>query len=91
MATLFIPAALRRRTAGRDRIETKGTTVAAVLRNADAEYPGIWDDVTEANDLRPELALAVDGEISDDGLLAPVRPTSEIHIVPALAGGSPSA
>ena len=89
MPTLYIPAVLRRRTDGAMQIEVEGTTVREALRAADARFPGLWGDLTtEGNDLRPELVVAVDDETTDDGLQAPLRPGSEIHIIPALGGGS---
>jgi molybdopterin converting factor small subunit len=88
MPTLHIPAALRRRTGASTSIEVTGTTVREALRAADARFPGLWQQLTNEDDeLRAELVVAVDDEMTDDGLRARLRPSSEIHIIPALGGG----
>ncbi|MFP6665166.1 MAG: MoaD/ThiS family protein [Deltaproteobacteria bacterium] len=89
MPTLYIPAALRRRIAGAAQVDVPGATVREALHAADRQFPGLWRALTtEDGELRPELVIAVDDEMTDDGLQAPLQPGSEIHIIPALGGGS---
>ena len=38
--------------------------------------------------LRSSIAVAIDGEVRPLGLLQPVAPTSEVHFVLAISGGS---
>jgi len=43
--------------------------------------------LVENNEIRPSIAVSVDGEIATSGMLEPVRPDSEVHFIPALGGG----
>jgi molybdopterin synthase sulfur carrier subunit len=87
MATVFIPAALRRLTGGEDRVEAAGSTVREVIEDLERRFPGIRKELMEGSELSASLAVAVDGEILGGGLLEPVREGSEIHFLPAIGGG----
>ena len=50
-------------------------------------YPGMKDRLVEDGAIRPNLAVAVDGEIARMGLLEKVAENSEVHFVPAIGGG----
>ena len=41
----------------------------------------------EDDDIRPNLAVDVDGEVARMGLMQRISETSEIHFVPAIGGG----
>ena len=41
----------------------------------------------EVGQIRPNLAVAIDGEVARMGLLEEVGETSEVHFVPAIGGG----
>ena len=64
-----------------------GATIGAVIDALDAAHPGLRERVCDGATLRPGIAVVVDGETATLGLLEPVRPDSELHIVPAIAGG----
>ena len=87
MAVVFIPAPLRRITAGRDRLEVRGASLGALIDAIDASFPGFRARVVEGDDLLPSLAVAIDGDLIAGGLREPVAPDSEVHFVPALGGG----
>jgi molybdopterin synthase sulfur carrier subunit len=87
MATVFIPAQLRRFTAGADRVAASGASVGDLIDDVERAHPGFRDAVVERGDLIPSLAVSVDGAIASGGLLEPVRPDAEVHFVPALGGG----
>ena len=44
--------------------------------------------VDASGDIADGVALAVDGEPSEVGLMLEVAPTSEVQIMPAIAGGA---
>jgi hypothetical protein len=46
------------------------------------------DALVEDEDLKPHIAVAVDGEVSILGLVERVGADSEVHFIPALGGGS---
>ena len=88
MAVVFLPSALRKLTAGVDRLEVAGATVADVVAEVDRRFPGFGAAVTAADGtLAASLQVFVDGEMSAEGLLAEVGPSTEVHFLPAIAGG----
>ena len=42
----------------------------------------------EEGRIKPSLAVSIDGEVARMGLLEKVGPGSEVHFVPAIAGGN---
>lgn len=88
MPTVFIPSLMRKLTDGQDRVEVQGTTLRQVVDNLDKDYPGLKELIVEEGRVRPGLQLAVDGVLSATGLMGKVPAGSEVHILPALGGGS---
>ena len=58
-----------------------------VIEKLEQSFPGIKDKLVENDRIRPNLAVAVDGEVARMGLLEKVTETSEVHFVPAIGGG----
>ncbi len=87
MATVFVPALLRKLTAGRDSIIASGGTVARIIDDIERQFPGFRTQLVENGELKPGIAVSVDGEIAAGGLLEPVGESSKIHFLPALGGG----
>ena len=87
MPQIWIPSLLRDLTNGVDRVQVEGHTVGECLQRLDIVYPGIFDRLCEGNKLIPTLSVAVDGKISRRGLKSLVKVDSEVHFVPAIAGG----
>ncbi len=76
-------------TGGNKTVRVAGASVRQVINNLDSEYPGIrallCDD--DGTDLLPGIAVIIDGETSQLGLLERVEENSEVHFLPALGGG----
>lgn len=87
MATVYIPTVLQSLTRGEKEVSLEATTVRQVVERLDALYPGMASALAEDDDLRPHIAVAVDGEVSVLGLLEHVDEDSEVHFIPALGGG----
>jgi molybdopterin synthase sulfur carrier subunit len=87
LAIVFIPTLLRALTGGRASVEAEGSTVRQVIENLERAWPGIRERLLEQDRLRPNISVAVDGEVTPMGLLEPVGPTSEVHFVAAIKGG----
>ena len=87
MPEVHIPAMLRELTGGRSTVEAAGATDREVIEDLDRQWPGIRDRLTDGGRLRPNLAVAIDGEVSPLGLLEAVEPSSEVHFVAAIKGG----
>ena len=87
MATVWIPALLRELTGGRESVTVGGATVRQVIEALDRTYPGVAERLCDANGLRPGIAVAVDTQVARLGLAQPVPDDSEVHFLPAIAGG----
>jgi molybdopterin converting factor small subunit len=87
MATVYIPASLRTLVDGRSSVEVEGDTVRQVIDNLEQAWPGVRDRLVEGDRLRPNISVAVDGEISPMGLLEKVPVSGEVHFVVAIKGG----
>ena len=87
MPLVWIPAQFQRFTGGQHQVRVEGATVREVIASLEAAYPGIEARLCEEGRVRPEIAVAVDSEITTEGLRARVGPESEVTFLPALAGG----
>ncbi len=87
MPRVIVPATLRTLCGGSPQLDIHASTVEELLRAVDARCPGFYARVVEDGRLRPELAFAIDGEITPLGLHDTIAPSAELTIVPALGGG----
>lgn len=90
MATVFVPTALRRFTAGQSKVEATGSTVGEVLSQLEGSYPGIGERLLDENGNVKRFinVFRNDDEIRTlDGLATTVGEGDKISIVPAMAGG----
>jgi molybdopterin synthase sulfur carrier subunit len=87
MPTVLIPSLLRPLTRGQRAVRVAGATLAEVIDNLEAEYPGLRERICDGDRIQPSLSLAVDGEATQSGLLQPVSESSEVQILPAISGG----
>jgi molybdopterin converting factor small subunit len=88
MPEVYIPAMLRELTGGLSTVDAAGATVREVIEDLERRWPGIRDRLTDGSRLRPNLSVAVDGEVSPLGLREAVEPSSEVHFVAAIKGGA---
>jgi len=87
MANVFIPALLRKLTGGKDRTTATGATLREIINDLERQFPGFRDRVVENGDLAGSIAVSINGEVITGGLSESVPAESEIHFVPAIAGG----
>ena len=87
MATVYVPTMLLPLTGGVKQVAVTAATVRQVVNGLEELYPGIKERLVADNQLRPDLSVAVDGEIARMGLLERVGENSEVHFVPAISGG----
>ena len=78
---------MRDLTGGREQISVPGATVREVIDALDCASPGIKARLRAGDRLAPGLAVTVDGRSARLGLMAPVEEQSEVHFLPAIAGG----
>ena len=88
MPEVWMSPRMQRITGGKEQGQVAGATIRQVVDNLEKEYPGMKEELCEDNDLNPGIAVVVDGETSNLGMLERVNEDSEIHFIPAMAGGS---
>jgi molybdopterin converting factor small subunit len=89
VATVSIPTILRTHTGGEKSVEAKGSTVAEVIDDLDARHSGLRDRLITNGNLHRFVNIYVDDEDVRfaGGLDAPVKDSSTVTILPAVAGG----
>jgi sulfur-carrier protein len=87
MPTVWIPALLRNLTQGQQTVQVPGLTVREVIDALDAKFPGIKARLCQDDQLRPGMAVVIDTQVARGGLSEAVQDTSEVHFIPAIAGG----
>jgi|TARA_B110000263_G_scaffold217849_1_gene204163 molybdopterin synthase sulfur carrier subunit len=69
------------------KIQVDGANIRQVINNLDTKYPGIKGRLVDGDRIKLEISVAIDGEISTLGMINKVSSDSEIHFLPAIAGG----
>ena len=87
MPKIFVPTMLQSATGGVKEVEVEARNVRQAIEQLDEMFPGIAGRLMEDGDIRPNLAVDIDGEVARMGLMQRVNETSEIHFVPAIGGG----
>jgi len=87
MATVVIPALLRKFTDGKDRISASGRNIGQLIDDLERQFPGLREHIIEDGEVKPSVAISIDGEMGTGGVLEPVRESSEVFILPAIGGG----
>jgi len=88
MATVFIPSLMQKLTDGQSQVEIEGATVRQLITELESQFPGIRERLVEDNRIKGNISVAVDGEITPLGMLERVGENSEVHFLPAIAGGA---
>ena len=87
MPRIFIPPLLRTLTGDVHEVDVEATSVRQAIDALEARFPGVRSRLCDGDGLKPGLNVAVDGHIRHVGLLARVKPDSEVHFLPAIGGG----
>ena len=87
MAKIFIPTMLQSLTAGVKQVDLDARNVRQIIERLEELYPGMKDRLVEDGEIRPNLAIAIDGDVAIMGMLEKVEANSEVHFVPAIGGG----
>ena len=87
MAKIFIPTMLQSMTAGVKQVDLDARNVRQIIERLEELYPGMKDRLVEDGEIRPNLAIAIDGDVAIMGMLEKVEENSEVHFVPAIGGG----
>ena len=72
---------------GEQKLIIEGANLRQVIDNLDLQYTGFKDRLVEDGKIKPNISVAVDGEITPLGMIQKVDTNSEIHFLPAISGG----
>jgi sulfur-carrier protein len=81
MAHVTLTGNLRQLTGGVAELEVEAGSVRQLIARLGQAYPAL------APHLAAGVAVAIDGQIYQDALLQEIPPESDVHILPAIAGG----
>lgn len=81
MATVKLMGNLKQFTGGVNEIVVGARNVRQMFRELGEQFPELAPHLEEG------LAVAIDGQIYQDALLEPIGETSDVHILPQIAGG----
>jgi sulfur-carrier protein len=88
MPTVWIPALLRHLTHEQESVQVPGTTLREAIDALDIKFPGIKARLCQGDSVRPGMAVVIDTQMARAGLSESVSENSEVHFIPAVAGGS---
>ncbi len=88
MATVFIPSLMQNLTGGQSRVEVEGSTVRQIVESLEKAYPGMKERLVDKHKIKPNISVAIDGEVTPMGMLEKVGESSEVHFLPAIGGGA---
>ena len=82
MARVVLVGNLARLTDGVAEFQLSATSVKQLFEQLTELYPAIGRHLDDG------IAVAIDGQIYQESLLEPIRPDSEVFLLPQIAGGS---
>ena len=91
MVTVFIPTMLQPLSGGVKQVAMEVKNVRQIVDELERLYPGIKEKLVDEGQIRPNISVAVDGEIARMGILEKVDEGAEVHFVPAIGGGATEA
>ena len=89
MSVVRVPPVFREEAGGAREVEASGATVRELLEDLSSRMPKLGEKVYDGFEIRPYVNVYVDGEDvrTRAGLDTPVRDTSTVILLPAMAGG----
>lgn len=87
MTKVRIPQPLLSFTRNEEFVHVSGKNVRQIIDELDLNYPGIKAALLDKGKLKPDIAVMLDGKISQLGLLEAVSENSELLFIPAITGG----
>ena len=89
MSVVRVPPVLRQEAGGAREVEASGATVRELLADLAHRIPALGSRVYAEGEIQSFVNVYVDGEDvrTRDGLETPVRDSSTVILLPAMAGG----
>jgi sulfur-carrier protein len=80
VAIVHLPSGWAQHTGGIDQITIEASRVDELLAVLATRFPALHTHLEQ-------LAIAIDGQIYHQARYKPLRPESEVHLLPAVSGG----
>ncbi len=89
MSVVRVPPVLRAEAGGAREVEASGSTLRELLEDLSVRIPALGEKVFAGGEIQSFVNVYVDGEDvrTRDGLETPVRESSTVILLPAMAGG----
>lgn len=81
MAHVVLIGNLRQYTGGVTEVEVAASNIRQLLQRLGEQFPELAPHLEEG------IAVAIDGQIYQDTVFQPIEPTSDVHVMPQIAGG----
>jgi molybdopterin converting factor small subunit len=81
MVKVVLWGSLKTFTGGEESVEVEAANVRELLTRLGDAYPGLKPQIDRG------LSVSIDGKIYRDAWFQPISPTSEVYLLPRLAGG----
>ena len=88
MPEVWVPINVQALTAGTQKVNVSGSTVREIIDRLEGTYPGVKALLSSDGEIMPGIAVIIDGEVTNMGMLARVSEDSEMHFLPAIGGGN---
>jgi len=88
VATVHIPSHMRQATGGAATVEVPGGRLGRVVERLLELHPSLRAEIMLEGRVRPDISIAINSSITENGLLEEVPDDAEVHLIPALGGGS---
>lgn len=88
MAIVHIPNHMRHATDGAATVELPGGRLGKLIDALLASHPALRDEIMLEDRVRPDIAIAINSTMTENGPLEDVPDDAEVHLVPAIGGGS---
>lgn len=86
MPTVFVPPMLKA-IVPVARVPVRAGTVGDIIDELEAKFPGVALLLVEDDDLMAGIAVIINDQVSQNGLVDVVAEGDEVHFLPALSGG----
>jgi molybdopterin converting factor small subunit len=89
MSTVRVPPVLRQDAGGAREVEASGGTVRELIEDLVTRLPALGERIYDGEEIRPFVNVYLDGEDirTLGGLDMPVKESSTLVLLPAMAGG----
>ena len=76
-----------RRFSERHGLHLNSGNIGRLIEDLDRQFPGFREQLLQDGDIKPSIAVSIDGEMGTGGVLEPVCEDSEVFFLPAIGGG----